>query len=133
MHRVPAALLAVSLLLAAHAGFGQESNRSSLVAFASGPPSAAASAISPVPQPMAVRRPFQTALGVKLSSLGVGVESALPLATRFNLRAGTNFFGYGGTFPPAALTTRPICTSFPSKPALTGSRGVAASISAPAL
>jgi hypothetical protein len=103
MRRVPAALLAMSLLLVAPTGFAQQSSRSSLIAFASDPAPGAAPAISRVPQPMAVRRPFQTALGVKVSPLGIGVETAVPLSSRFNLRAGTNFFGYGGTFSSSGV------------------------------
>jgi len=33
-------------------------------------------------------------IGLKISTLGVGIEAALPLAARANLRAGANFFQY---------------------------------------
>ncbi len=40
-------------------------------------------------------RPFsQLAVGVKISTLGAGLELATPLARKFNLRVGGNFFQY---------------------------------------
>lgn len=50
-------------------------------------------------------RPFrQWAAGVKFSPLGVGVETATPLAQHFNLRMGANFLTYNGTFDDSGWT-----------------------------
>lgn len=44
-------------------------------------------------------RPFSSyAVGVKADTLGIGIESATPLAHDFNLRIGTDFFAYGYPF-----------------------------------
>lgn len=44
-------------------------------------------------------RPFSSyAIGVKADTLGVGIETATPLAHDFNLRMGTDFFAYGYPF-----------------------------------
>jgi hypothetical protein len=57
--------------------------------------SAASEAADPMP-----RKPGQTAfsrigIGVKVSTLGVGIEVATPLAQKFNLRGGFNMLRYG--------------------------------------
>jgi hypothetical protein len=50
-------------------------------------------------------RPFETiAIGVKVSSLGVCVETATPLTRRSNLRVGFNMFSYDRTFDKDGIT-----------------------------
>jgi hypothetical protein len=50
-------------------------------------------------------RPFETiAIGVKVSSLGVGIETATPLTRRSNLRVGFNMFSYVRTFDKDGIT-----------------------------
>lgn len=44
------------------------------------------------------------AVGIKMSLLGAGVETATPLTTHFNLRAGFNIFDYSGKFHSDGLT-----------------------------
>jgi hypothetical protein len=55
--------------------------------------------------PIAAFRPFsRTAVGVKVSILGVGFEAATPLSRSFNLRGGANLFGYSDTFTSDGVT-----------------------------
>jgi hypothetical protein len=50
-------------------------------------------------------RPFETiAVGVKVSSLGIGIETATPLTHRSNLRVGFNMFSYDRTFDKDGIT-----------------------------
>lgn len=50
-------------------------------------------------------RPFsKLGVGVNVGTLGIGVEAATPLAGRFNLRGGGNFFGYSRNIDRNGIT-----------------------------
>jgi hypothetical protein len=64
-------------------------------AFAGGNAFAASGGASTAPAASAHTTPFSgLAIGAKVGVLGIGVEAATPLARRFNLRGGANFFSY---------------------------------------
>ena len=48
----------------------------------------------PAPKSIGQRSSSKVGIGVKVSTLGAGVEVATPLAAKFNLRGGFNFFQY---------------------------------------
>jgi len=54
------------------------------------------------PPPMSAFSSF--AMGVYVSTLGPGVEAAVPLSTRFNLRAGFNLFSYSTNLTQNGIT-----------------------------
>lgn len=61
-----------------------------------------AQAIDPVASSM---RPFsKLGMGANVGTLGIGVEVATPLAGRFNLRGGGNFFGYSRNIDRNGIT-----------------------------
>jgi len=66
--------------------------------------SAASSAafVMPTPRPLGATRTFRPfsslGLAMRVGFAGTGVDVATPLATRFNLRAGTDFFSYSTSF-----------------------------------
>ena len=51
-------------------------------------------AAEPAPKESGTRAFSRVGIGVKVSTLGVGVEAATPLARRFNVRGGFNMFQY---------------------------------------
>ena len=64
-------------------------------------------------------RPFSTVgMGIKVSTLGIGFETATPVSRRTNLRFGANFFSYDRTFDKdginynGKLTLRSVETLF---------------------
>lgn len=62
----------------------------------------ATAAVSPAPP--AGRERIAVGIGVKVSTLGIGGEAALPLTHRSNVRVGFNFFSYGRTFGKDGVT-----------------------------
>ena len=65
-------------------------------------PALRAQAVDPVASSM---RPFsKLGVGVNVGTLGIGVEAATPLANRFNLRGGGNFFSYSRNIDRSGLT-----------------------------
>ena len=54
------------------------------------------------PPPMSAFSSF--AMGVYIGTLGPGVEAAVPLSTRFNLRAGFNLFSYSTSITQSGIT-----------------------------
>lgn len=80
------------------------SSYSSSVDPASAPAAAAGGAIT-IAQPVRTFRPFSTvAVGVSVSTLGIGAEVATPLAQRLNLRVQSHFFPYSGQFSTDGVT-----------------------------
>ena len=64
------------------------------------------------------RPPFTVGVGVKVSPLGIGLEAAVPISRRSNVRAGFNAFSYGQSFSndgihyDATLNLRSVQSSF---------------------
>ncbi len=52
----------------------------------------------------ALKAPFGVGVGIKVSLLGAGVEAAVPVAKKFNVRAGFNAFSYNRTFNKDGVT-----------------------------
>jgi len=63
-----------------------------------------ASSIPASPARPSERTPIAIGIGVKVSTLGVGGEAALPLAHRANVRVGANFFNYSHSFDKDGVT-----------------------------
>ena len=92
----------VTALLVAHAGFSQTSTSQHSDEDASSSEPSAAGVITLPPSPVSAPRPYRplarggiawhTGLG------GVGFDVATPLAMKFNVRAGFDFFGYSTSF-----------------------------------
>jgi hypothetical protein len=56
------------------------------------------------PAPSASREHLAVGVGVKVSTLGIGGEAAVPLTHRSNVRVGFNLFSYGHTFDKDGVT-----------------------------
>lgn len=52
----------------------------------------------------AYKAPFGVGVGIKVSLLGAGFEAAVPVARKFNVRAGFNAFSYDRTFDKDGVT-----------------------------
>lgn len=52
----------------------------------------------------AMKAPFGVGVGIKVSFLGAGFEAAVPVAHKFNVRAGVNMFSYNRTFDKDGVT-----------------------------
>jgi len=63
-----------------------------------------ASSLPPNPAKSSGETPIAVGVGVKVSTLGIGGEAALPLAHRANVRVGFNFFNYSHSFDKDGVT-----------------------------
>jgi hypothetical protein len=61
-------------------------------------PAAGAASGTPVAKEGGSNRPFQMGVGLKVSSLGLGLETATSLSRHFNVRAGINGLNYSPNF-----------------------------------
>lgn len=90
-------LCALSMPMAA--GHAQQTFSSSTALVSGSLPQDGGQSAQLVAQPILRSRPFSAlAIGAKVGILGVGFETATPLARNFNLRGGANFFSYSDNF-----------------------------------